>query len=443
LNSPDANWKTRHWLSHHVHGRDLHGIGRIGISAVGSVVDVVEELQMKLIGGWLARGPVGRISCYTYARIRWVTALTGRWLDVLLASPGPPHVDLRSSAERETVLSTLNGFFGDRLASAGNPLAIPMRLRQHRHALTLNKQALAQVLANPTGKILVLVHGLCRADFQWRRNHHDHGEALARDLGYTPVYLHYNTGRHVSTNGREFAQLLDELVRAWPVEVEELAIIGHSMGGLVARSACHYGKQARHEWLRHLRHLVFLGTPHHGVPLERGGNWLVEMIGRNALVAPIAHLARLRSAGITDLRYSNLVDEDWHGLDRFEHAIDKRLRVPLPKGVKCHTIAGTTGRREGDVRDRLLGDGVIPLDTALGRHPDEARTLHFPKSHQWIAFGVHHLDLLNRPEVYQKLKSWLGAAPRKPATPGETDDKKAAAAARRQRLSRKGDSLRR
>jgi pimeloyl-ACP methyl ester carboxylesterase len=400
-----------------VHGSDLHGIGQIGISAVGGMVDVVEELHMKLIGERLARGPVGRISGYTYTRIRWATTVAGRWIDLLLAASGRPAPGQPSSAEREAVLAALNGFFGDRLASAGNPLAIPMRLRQHGHPLELTKKALARDLPGATGKILVLVHGLCRFDLQWRRKHHDHGEALGRDLGYTPVYLHYNTGRHISVNGRELAQLLEELVGAWPVDVKELAVIGHSMGGLVARSACHYGKQAGHTWPRHLRHLVFLGTPHHGAPLERGGNWLVEMIGRNALIAPFARLGRLRSAGITDLRYGNLVDGDWHGLNRFEHTDDKRMRVPLPKGVKCYAVAGTTGQHLGDFRDRLLGDGVIPLDTALGHHPHPARTLHFPKSHQWVALGIHHLDLLSRHEVYAKLKAWLGAAARHPAQP--------------------------
>ena len=116
-------------------------------------------------------------------------------------------------------------------------------------------------------------------DLQWKRKGHDHGAALARDLAYTPVYLHYNSGLHISTNGRAFAELLEALVRLWPVPLTELVLIGHSMGGLVARSACHYGALARHEWLRRLDKLVFLGTPHHGAPLERGGNWVDMLLG--------------------------------------------------------------------------------------------------------------------------------------------------------------------
>lgn len=406
MNAQERNSGHNGGWRRHLHGSDLHGIGRIGLSAFGAALDLVEDTHKALAGRWLARGRIGSFGTSAYARARLAHAVAGRWVDRLLAPAVLPG-HRPSSPERESVLAALNGFFGDRLADGANPLAIPMRLRRHGQALELQRQALARDIPGATGKLLVLVHGLCRCDLQWRRNHHDHGEALERDLGYTALYLSYNTGRHISVNGRELAQVLEQLVANWPLEVEEIAIIGHSMGGLVARSACHYGKKARHAWPRKLRHLVFLGTPHHGAPLERNGNWLVEMIGRAAFAAPVTRVARLRSAGITDLRYGNLVDEDWHGRDRFEQADDRRLPVPLPRGVKCYTIAGTTGRRLGDIRDRFLGDGVIPLDTALGRHTDALRTLRFPAARQWIAFGIHHLDLLSRSEVYDKLKEWL------------------------------------
>jgi pimeloyl-ACP methyl ester carboxylesterase len=377
------------------------------VSAYGGIIDIVEETHMRLIGEWLANGAVGRISGYAYTSLRKAGDVAGNWLDELLA-PARPAGERSSSAEREAVLAAVNGIFGDRLAEAGNPLAIPMRLRRQGRALDLDKDALAREVPDASGKLLVMVHGLCRCDLQWCRNDYDHGEALANELGYTALYLHYNTGRHISLNGREFAQQLHDLVANWPVEVKEIAVIGHSLGGLVARSACHYGK--RQGWARKLRHLVFLGTPHHGVPLERGGNWLVEMIGDTALTAPLARVGRLRSAGITDLRYGNLLDEDWHGRHRFAHAADQRRPVPLPRGVKCYAIAGTSGQRVGDIRDRILGDGLIPLDSALGIHAESSRTLPFPTSRQWVALGIHHLELLSEREVYEKLKEWLDPA---------------------------------
>jgi len=390
----------------HFHATDLHGVSRLAVAAAEGVVDLVEALHEKILHVSVPGVGAGGITGFAYRQVRASMAIVSNWCDVLLARAAAPG-EKASSAERETALAILNGLMGDYLADSGNPLAIHMRLRHDGQPLELKKRALAATLPGANGKLLILIHGLCRCDLQWRRGGHDHGAALACDLGYTPVYLHYNSGLHVSTNGREFAGLMEALVKQWPVALEEVAILAHSMGGLVARSACYYGKAAGHAWPQHLGKMIFLGTPHHGAPLERGGNWLTVVLGRNAYTAPFARLGKIRSAGITDLRYGNLLDEDWEGHDRFEQVEDHRQPVPLPKGVKCYTIAGTAGRRAGDLRDRLLGDGVVPLDAALGRHPQRSRTLSFPKSRQWVAYGIHHLDLLGRLEVYEKIREWL------------------------------------
>ena len=241
-------------------------------------------------------------------------------------------------------------------------------------------------------------------DLQWNRDGHDHGAALARDLGYTPVYLHYNTGRHVSTNGREFAALLEQLVAEWPAPLGELVIVGHSMGGLVARSACHYGEEARHAWRPKLKKLVCLGTPHHGAPLERGGSWVEAVLGVSRYSAPLARLGRIRSAGVTDLRFGSVLDEDWKGRDRFVVGPDPRGGVELPTGVDCYAIAGTIAVK---AKANLPGDGLVPVPSALGYHEKQAMTLTFTKPHQWIAFATGHLDLLHRAEVYATLLRWL------------------------------------
>lgn len=405
-NGPDKHSKTDA-AARHIHGSDLHGISRLGLRAVEEVIDMVEALHVRILSHDTASGIAG----FAYRRVRAAAAGVGRVVDTCLAPQ--PHADQPpySTAEREAVLAALNGVVGDFLASSGNVLAIPMRLRRGGRPLVLERAALARAFPASTTKLLILAHGLCRCDLQWQRNHHDHGEALERDLGYTALYLHYNSGRHISANGRELAGLLDTLVQEWPVPVHEIAILAHSMGGLVARSACHYARRARLSWPGLLRHMVFLGTPHHGAPLERTGNWLTAVLGRSRLTAPFARIGQLRSAGITDLRYGNLLDTDWQGRDRFEHVGDKRRRVPLPRGVQCYAIAGSTGRRLGDMRDRLLGDGVIPLDTALGRHADPARALRFPRGHTWVGFGVHHLDLLSRVEVYRHIHAWLAGRP--------------------------------
>lgn len=397
----------------HVHPADLHGAGRLVLLAADVLVDQIDMLHVKLLGQPLGEPGTGGITGMVYRRAKWTVNITGRWLDARL---GPPTaVPRRSTAQREAVLAALNGLFGDLLESAGNPLAIPMRLRSDGKPLAMEPDAL-EALGGTPAKLLILVHGLCRSDLQWRSANHDHGAALARDLGYIPLYLHYNSGRHISSNGQDLAALLDELVSRWPGRIAEISMLTHSMGGLVARSACHYGEQSGHAWREALRHLVFLGTPHHGAPLERHGNWLTAVLGRSRVTAPFARLGQLRSAGITDLRWGNLLDEDWLGRDRFHHGDELPQPVPLPHGVRCYTVAGTTGRRLGDIRDRLLGDGLVPLDTALGRHADPARALAFPRSHQWIGFGMHHLELLSHPEVYAQLRYWLSRRHRRRAS---------------------------
>ena len=157
---------------------------------------------------------------------------------------------------------------------------------------------------------------------------------------------------------------------------------------------------------RHLRTLVFLGTPHHGAPLERGGNWIDLLLGVSPYTAPLARLGKIRSAGITDLRYGNLLDEDWQGRDRFARG-DRRRFVPLPDGVRCYAIAATTARDRG-CRTELPGDGLVPVASALGEHAQPELSLHIPQSRQWIARGCGHLDLLDAPEVYRRIRRWLG-----------------------------------
>jgi pimeloyl-ACP methyl ester carboxylesterase len=391
---------------------DVRGFNRLAIDAIVGLTDLVEAMHHNIarapgiLGKPTQRRTTG-ITGLVYRIIRMVTALVGGGIDAVLAQLIPMLGDGSSSPGREAVLAVLNGVLGDYLAATDNPLAIPMRLRRDGQPLKLEAQALAAAIPQPSGKLVVLVHGLCMNDLQWNRKGHDHGAALARDLGYTPLYLHYNSGLHISTNGREFSDLIDALLKQWPVPLKELVIIAHSMGGLVSRSACHYCTVAGNDWLRHLSKLIFLGTPHHGAPLERGGNWLHIIMGMSPYTAPFTRLGKIRSAGITDLRYGNILDEDWEGRDRFEHSEDPRRPVPLPDGVQCYTIAATTGRKVGDLSDRFLGDGLIPLRSALGRHKKSDLTLSFPEAQQWIGYGMNHLDLLSQPEVYEEIRRWI------------------------------------
>ncbi len=390
---------------------DIRGAGNLTIEAVTGITDLVEAMHHKIasLGGILGGRNTNRtkgITGMVYRNIRSVSGMVGDGLDLLLKQFSSLLGEKCSSPEREAVIAALNGVLGDHLEARNNPLAIPMQFRRNGVPLAMGDQAFKEEVRQSNGKIVLMVHGACMNDLLWNWHGHDHGAALARDMGYLPVYLHYNTGRHLSQNGREFAGLIEMLISQLP-QPSELVIIAHSMGGLISRSACHYGKVEDHSWLNHLRKIVFLGSPHHGAPLERAGNWLDNILEINPYSAPFSRLGKIRSAGVTDLRYGNLLDEDWEGLDRFEASGDLRTAVPLPDGVQCYTIASTIGKKMSMLGDKVLGDGLVPLNSALGRHKDETRTLLFPETHQWIARNIGHLDLLNHPEVYETIKRWL------------------------------------
>ena len=396
----------------HVRLSDIRGYSRLAIDATIGLTDLVESMHRNIarvpgVFGAAATERTTGITGLVYRSIRGVTRLVGGGIDAVLAQLLPLVGDVASSTEREAVIAALNGVLGDHIAVSANPLAISMRLRRDGQPLDLASQSLAAAIPDPSAKILLLAHGLCMNDLQWRRKGHDHGAAVAAAAAFTPVYLHYNSGLHVSINGRAFAGLLEDLLHAWPVPVRELVIIGHSMGGLLARSACHYGRLAGHAWLQHLRKIVFLGTPHHGAPLERGGNWVDIILGASPYSAAFARLGKIRSAGITDLRYGCLVDEDWEHRDRFARAEDNRLAVPLPQAVRCYAVGASIAKKAGAMREGVVGDGLVPLRSALGQHADPRLSLAIPQSQQWIAYGMNHLDLLDSAEVYARLHNWL------------------------------------
>lgn len=387
------------------------GLVRLAADGAEGITGLVEHMHNSILDtpglAPLAQVLTGDATRLVYRSVRGAFRLTGKGVSAAAALLDGKPDDRPVLRGREAALAALNGVVGDHLAETGNPLALKMDLRRDGRALTLERHALSEAFPDATGKAVVLVHGLCMSDLQWTRRNHDHGAALARDLGYTPIYLSYNSGLHVSTNGRTFADALERLVAAWPVDIEALVIVGHSMGGLVARSACLTGEAVGHAWRKKLDKLVFLGTPHHGAPLEQIGNWVDVIVGRTPYAAAFARLGKIRSAGVTDLRYGNLMDEDWQGRDRFAREPDPRRPAPLPKDVACYAIAATTAASPGAMKDLLLGDGLVPVKSALGRHKDSAWTLKFPPEKQWIACETGHLDLLSRRDVYERMAEWL------------------------------------
>ncbi|MCF8209049.1 MAG: GPI inositol-deacylase [Rhodoferax sp.] len=407
----------------HVHLSDLQGYSRLAVQATVGVTDLVEAMHhtiLRLPGPLdkhsskpasaahrLVEGTLRTTSGLIYSAVRGISNLVGGGLDVALRQLQPEVAQLPSSAERAAFLSILNGVLGDHLTTHANPLAITMGWYQGGKPLEIATQSLAMAIPQAQPRILVLLHGHCMNELQWTRNGHNHGELLAAAHGMSPVYLRYNTGQHISSNGRALADQLQSLVDAWPVPVEQIDIVGYSMGGLLARSALHYGTQAGDRWIEKLGKLVFIGTPHHGSMVERAGNMLDVAMDASPYSRAFTRLGKIRSAGTTDLRFGNLLDEDWHDRDRFAPGADPRQSVPLPQAVSCYAIAGMIAWVHGDLQSRWVGDGLVPLSSALGHHKDPRHALAIAPDRQKTVYGATHLGLLDSQAVADQLQEWF------------------------------------
>jgi len=415
-----------------LHVSDLHGLSRLGVDGVRGVTDLVEDVHHAVlrVPGIRAVAPdrrTGGITGLVYRSINGVTGLVGGGLNLAFGQVVPLLSPPVSSPAREQFLAILNGVLGDHLAASDNPLAIQSSLRRVGRPVALDRASLAEAWPEASNRLLVTAHGLCMHDGEWRsvnegknRDELDEGfsglpESLAISHGYSTVDFHYNTGRHISDNGRDFDEMLERLVANWPVPVEQLVVLCHSMGGLVARSAAHYGLEAGHAWPERLKKMVFLGTPHHGSPVERAGHGIDRALGISRYSAPFARLGKIRSAGITDLRHGNIIESDWHDdwhddrreHDRFAHAHDTRSPTLLPAHVECFAVAATLDDTQDSARARYFGDGLVPVPSALGQHHDPAFELPIDIRNRFVATETGHLDLLRCPEISRRVHDWL------------------------------------
>jgi pimeloyl-ACP methyl ester carboxylesterase len=388
--------------------RELAGVP----GGIRDVHDAVAERVFRGVGRGAApvRAVHDLVSAASYSAVRGTMRAAGRAADAGLARRRVSDPRLISgSPPGALALGALTGLIGDALEREGSALHAPMAVRLAGRPIAPDPEALAAAFPDASGRIAVFIHGLMETELAWRAGAGPGGETygsrLRHDLGYSPLELRYNSGLHISENGRELADLMERLAAAWPAEVERIALIGHSMGGLVARSACHQGSERGDAWVTRVRHVVSLGSPHLGAPLAQGVHWLSAALHAVPETRPLARFLRRRSAGIRDLRHGSLVDDDWSGRDPDALRAVACREVPLLEGATHCFVAATITKSGRHPLGRLLGDCLVLESSASGR--SRTRRIPFQAEHGLHVGGTHHIALLNHPLVYERLRAWL------------------------------------
>jgi pimeloyl-ACP methyl ester carboxylesterase len=402
---------------------DIEAVGEIAgeaLAAGGRLVrDMHEGIAARPFGAIGAAAAPARvlhdeISQAVYDGVGAGLRIAGRFGAQLAAT----HADtdetpLASRPIASLALGALNGLYGNHLVERGNELALGMEIRRRGIEVPADGAEIANAFTDATPRVVVFVHGLCETEAAWRLAPRGeaptgtYGDRLQEELGFTPVYVRYNTGLHVSANGRRLARLLEELVTGWPTGVDELVLIGHSMGGLVARSACHYGEQDGMRWTDVVRHIFCLGTPHLGADLEKGTNALARALGRLPETQGLRSILNARSAGIKDLRYGSCVEEDWSDCDPDEFLEDRCHEVPFLPGANYYFIGAALN--PGPL-GTVLGDLLVRMPSASGRGSGNGRRIPFEIDNGRELVGLNHFHLLNHPAVYAQLRAWITRA---------------------------------
>jgi pimeloyl-ACP methyl ester carboxylesterase len=396
---------------------EVQALGDLAGTAVGATVDRVQDMHRGIAGRVFGQiGPVAApvraahdlIAGGVYRAVGGLSRASLRGGGRAIAAVwSPAGESLQSRTSGRLAVGALNGAFGDALAGRGSGLALQMTVRAAGRDVALTEDGLREAFPRAAGRLAIFLHGLCETDDVWLigpERHVDYGAALERDAGLTPVWLRYNSGLHISDNGRALVFLLDELLAAWPVPVTEIVLIGHSMGGLIARSACHYGLER--EWVGLVRKVVTLGTPHRGAPLEQLANAASSALALLPETRTFANALNARSAGIKDMRYGYLVDEDWTERDPDGLLAEAGREIPFLTTADYYFVCATLTRAPETAIARIMGD-LLVLRASAWDHGGRGERLRFPVGNYRHLGGATHFDLLGHPAIYEQLRGWL------------------------------------
>jgi pimeloyl-ACP methyl ester carboxylesterase len=266
----------------------------------------------------------------------------------------------------------------------------------------VERAALDCALPGAGPKVAIFVHGLMSTEGVWSMpGGGDYGASLAREQGITPVYLRFNSGLAIADNGSQLSGLLDRFVESYPVPIEELIAIGHSMGGLVIRSACHVARLEKRPWLPRLKKAIYVGTPHLGAPLERFGRVVTRVL--RAIDDPytrlIGEIADLRSDGLKDLGNADLRHED--RAQPGARLRDARHPVPRLPEIQHYLVASTLS--DATWVGPFFGDSLVPVRSATAGLFDPSA---LPPSHVKVLSGIHHIGLAHDPVVYEAIAAF-------------------------------------
>jgi len=404
-----------------VRREEIAAFGQLAGDAAGGLTSQIQQMHQGIAGRvWRWVGPAARpvrlvhdqIAERGYTAARELTrGIVSGGISALGAAQSQEAPSLERTVGGRAVVGALNGMWGDSLVERHNGLALNMALRAAGRDVVLTRSGLQAAYPHATPRLAVFVHGLCETDDAWTlagSRHVPYGYRLQAELGYTPLYVRYNTGLHISENGRLLAQLLDQVAENWPTEVHEVALIGHSMGGLVGRSACHYSGGCL--WCSKVRHVFTLGSPHLGAPLEQAANAASYVLGQLPETrALLANPLNLRSVGIKDLRYGYLTDECWDGQDCNAFLRNTSREVPFLPTASHYFVCATLSREPGTLSARIIGDLLVLQASAWSQQ--RGQRMRFPVEH-YSHFGrINHFELLNHPAIYMQMRRWM--APRK------------------------------
>lgn len=309
---------------------------------------------------------------------------------------------IEESARGRFVVSAVNGLIGDKLVADASPLAIEAGIRRDGRDVPLTGDGLAAAYPEASDSLVVFLHGLCETEDYWLRRSRpkredgtsaaSYGARLEADLGWSPVFVRLNTGLTLAESGVALSALLTRVVESWPTDVRRIALVGHSMGGLIARAACTVSLEHEEPWTERVTNVVTLGAPHTGSPVERSIARGVRVAARAPELLPLARFFEQRSVGVLDLHDG--MPED-------------TAAVP---NARYHLVAATLSRSPKHPLAATVGDYLVQYRSAVGLLPGGTEL--FPGADVLHVPGADHFDLLNHDDVYDALRGWLVVTPR-------------------------------